>query len=35
MDALPILEAPNKPWSSQIQGKMHACGHGGHTAILL
>ncbi|MER9560137.1 M20 aminoacylase family protein [Mesorhizobium sp. M0323] len=35
MDALPILEASNKPWSSQIPGKMHACGHDGHTAMLL
>lgn len=35
MDALPILEASNKPWSSQILGKMHACGHDGHTAMLL
>ncbi|OSI76107.1 amidohydrolase [Bradyrhizobium canariense] len=35
MDALPILEASNKPWSSKIAGKMHACGHDGHTAMLL
>lgn len=35
MDALPILEASNKPWSSKIPGKMHACGHDGHTAMLL
>lgn len=35
MDALPILEASNKPWSSQTAGKMHACGHDGHTAMLL
>ncbi|UVK48702.1 amidohydrolase (plasmid) [Mesorhizobium sp. AR07] len=35
MDALPILEASNKPWSSTIPGKMHACGHDGHTAMLL
>ncbi|MER8805138.1 M20 aminoacylase family protein [Mesorhizobium sp. M0998] len=35
MDALPIIEASNKPWSSQIPGKMHACGHDGHTAMLL
>lgn len=35
MDALPILEASNKPWSSKISGKMHACGHDGHTAMLL
>ena len=35
MDALPIHEASGKPWSSQIEGKMHACGHDGHTAMLL
>ncbi|TCN17967.1 M20 aminoacylase family protein [Sinorhizobium americanum] len=35
MDALPILEASNKPWASQTPGKMHGCGHDGHTAMLL
>ncbi|TCU31317.1 M20 aminoacylase family protein [Rhizobium azibense] len=35
MDALPIHEASGKPWSSQIPGRMHACGHDGHTAMLL
>lgn len=35
MDALPIVETSNKPWSSKILGKMHACGHDGHTAMLL
>ncbi|WFU40027.1 M20 family metallopeptidase [Bradyrhizobium sp. CB82] len=35
MDALPILEASKKPWSSKIADKMHACGHDGHTAMLL
>ncbi|MBT1516861.1 amidohydrolase [Bradyrhizobium sp. SRL28] len=35
MDALPILEASKKPWASKIPGKMHACGHDGHTAMLL
>ncbi|MER8480860.1 M20 aminoacylase family protein [Mesorhizobium sp. M1163] len=35
MDALPILEASNKPWTSENEGKMHACGHDGHTAMLL
>ncbi|VIO71683.1 M20 aminoacylase family protein [Bradyrhizobium ivorense] len=35
MDALPILEASGKPWSSKITGNMHACGHDGHTAMLL
>ncbi|MEM8664980.1 MAG: M20 aminoacylase family protein [Pseudomonadota bacterium] len=35
MDALPILEKTGKPWASKIPGKMHACGHDGHTAMLL
>lgn len=35
MDALPIVESSNNPWSSNIPGKMHACGHDGHTAMLL
>jgi hippurate hydrolase len=35
MDALPIHEATGKAWSSQTPGKMHACGHDGHTAMLL
>ncbi|ESY46599.1 MULTISPECIES: M20 aminoacylase family protein [unclassified Mesorhizobium] len=35
MDALPIVEASNKPWSSKNAGVMHACGHDGHTAMLL
>ncbi|PSH60954.1 M20 aminoacylase family protein [Phyllobacterium sophorae] len=35
MDALPILEKSNKPWSSRIPDKMHGCGHDGHTAMLL
>ncbi|MER9451737.1 M20 aminoacylase family protein [Mesorhizobium sp. M0254] len=35
MDALPIVEASNKPWSSKRPGIMHACGHDGHTAMLL
>jgi hippurate hydrolase len=35
MDALPIREATGKPWASQVLGKMHACGHDGHTAMLL
>ena len=35
MDALPISEAPDRPWKSQRPGRMHACGHDGHTAILL
>lgn len=35
MDALPILEETDAPWASQHHGLMHACGHDGHTAILL
>jgi hippurate hydrolase len=35
MDALPILEATGLPYASQLPGKMHACGHDGHTATLL
>ncbi len=35
MDALPIAEATGKPWASKTPGKMHACGHDGHTAMLL
>jgi hippurate hydrolase len=35
MDALPIVETSGKPWSSKVFGKMHACGHDGHTAMLL
>lgn len=35
MDALNILEADNKPHKSKIEGKMHGCGHDGHTAVLL
>lgn len=35
MDALPIAEASGKPWSSKNPGIMHACGHDGHTAMLL
>ncbi|SQI44470.1 Uncharacterized hydrolase YxeP [Leminorella richardii] len=35
MDALPIQEATGKPWSSKIPNRMHACGHDGHTTILL
>jgi amidohydrolase len=35
IDALPIVEATGLPYASQTQGKMHACGHDGHTAMLL
>ncbi|MFT3956755.1 MAG: M20 aminoacylase family protein [Piscinibacter sp.] len=35
MDALPVAEASGVEWSSQRPGLMHACGHDGHTAMLL
>ena len=35
MDALPVTEKTGLPFSSEIEGKMHACGHDTHTAILL
>lgn len=34
MDALAMEEKTGKPWASKVPGKMHACGHDGHTAML-
>jgi amidohydrolase len=35
MDALPIHEETSLPFASEIEGKMHACGHDGHTSMLV
>jgi amidohydrolase len=35
MDALPIAEKTGRPYASAVPGMMHACGHDGHTAMLL
>lgn len=35
MDALPVMEVSNSPWRSSFEGRMHACGHDGHMAMLL
>lgn len=35
MDGLPITECTDKPYTSETPGLMHACGHDGHTAMLL
>ncbi|MDN5569017.1 MAG: M20 family metallopeptidase [Paracoccus sp. (in: a-proteobacteria)] len=35
MDALPMDEVTGADWASTVPGRMHACGHDGHTAMLL
>ncbi|MDE1992316.1 MAG: amidohydrolase [Rhizobiaceae bacterium] len=35
MDALPMSEQTNLPYASKVANRMHACGHDGHTAMLL
>jgi len=35
MDALPVTERSGEPFASEVEGKMHACGHDAHTAMLI
>ena len=35
IDALDLIEQSGQPWTSEVPGKMHGCGHDGHTATLL
>lgn len=35
MDALPITEETSLPWRSTVEGRMHGCGHDGHTTMVL
>ena len=35
MDALPMTETTSLPYASTVKGRAHACGHDGHTAMLL
>lgn len=35
IDALDIIETSGQPWASKIPGKMHGCGHDGHTSMML
>lgn len=35
IDALPIIEASGKEWTSQVKGRFHGCGHDGHMTMLL